>query len=185
MSRQPEEPPTMPEENGAAKGASHADVLHLLKAADSPQERAMLSVMLQMTRALESNTTATEAIAQGFHAHVEEFKMHREEFDKHVKDEIELFAQGRGMQKMLTYSISGLGVVMTIILSMGLYILNGHVEGLVHERKMNDDQEKRLLGLEHKALPSRAEFEDLRNRVFQIETEFKAHEVIVRKGITQ
>jgi hypothetical protein len=172
--------PFMPDKD-SANGAPHADVLHLLKEADTPQERAMLSVMLQMTRALESNTTATEAIAQGFHAHIEEFKSHREEFDKHVRDEVALFAQGKGMQKMLAFSLSGLGMVMTVILSMGLYILNGHVEGLLHERKMNDDQERRLVIIESTPKINRGEFEDLRNRVFKVETQQSNHEEIVKR----
>jgi hypothetical protein len=164
----------MSEANGNGNSAANADILHLLKAAETPQERAMLSVMLQMTRALESNTEATEAIAAGFHAHVEEFKLHREEFDKHVKDEIELFSQGRGMQKMLSWSVSGLGVVMAVIMSMGLYILNGHVAGLIHERDTNVDQEKRLTIIENTPRITRGEFEDLRNRVFKLETRQEA-----------
>jgi hypothetical protein len=172
----------MPETNG---NGNNADILHLLKAAETPQERAMLSVMLQMTRALESNTEATEAIAKGFHAHVEEFKQHREEFDKHVLDEVKLFAQGRGMQKMLAYTVSGLGLVMTVIMSMGLYILNGHVEGLVHERQMNDQQEKRLTILEQTPRISRGEFEDLRNRTFKLETQLLSHEEWVKRGVSK
>jgi|OpeIllAssembly_1097287.scaffolds.fasta_scaffold06196_3 hypothetical protein len=174
----------MSENGNNNNGTPNADILHLLKAAETPQERAMLSVMLQMTRALESNTTATEAIAEGFHAHVEEFKQHREEFDKHVRDEIELFAQGRGMQKMLTYSVSGLGAVMTIILSMGLYILNGHVEGLLHERQMNDQQEKRLTIIEQTPRITRGEFEDLRNRTFMLETLLN-HQDALKRGTTK
>ena len=152
------------------------EIMSLLRDSDNPKDRVMLSVMLQMTRSLESNTAATIAIADGFHAHVQEFQKHREEFDAHVTDELALFNQGRGMQRMLIWSVSGLGLVMTLILSMGLYIVNGHIATLVHERIINEDQEKRITTIENQPKFNRGEFEDLRNRIFKIETEIEVLE---------
>lgn len=145
------------------------EIMRLLGEADSPMQRALISTMLKITRSLEANTEATAAIAKGFREHISEFQTHRNEFEQHVKDELALFNQGRGMQRMLAWSVTGIGVVVTIILSMGLYILNGHVSGLIHERDTNTDQEKRLVIIENTPSISRSEFEDLRNRIFQLE----------------
>lgn len=161
----------MTKETKVPHAQADSDILSLLKDSDNPHERAVLSVMLQMTQALKSNTDATEAIARGFHVHVSEFHNHRLEFESHVKDELQLFAQGRGMQKVLSWAISSIGMVMTVIMAMGLYILNGHVIGSAQERELNTAQEKKLTILEQQPRVLRGEFEDLRNRVFINETQ--------------
>lgn len=153
---------------------TNAAIMALIKDAADPHDRAMLSVMLEITRALESNTLATEAIAKGFHEHITAFNSHRTDFDAHVKEERELFNQGKGMQRVLTWSVSGMGTVMAVIMAMGLYILNGHVDGLNAEHRVNGDQEKRITLIETQPRIMRGEFEDLRNRIFQIEVRLDA-----------
>ena len=136
-------------------------ILDLIKASEDAHERAVLSVMLEMARAVRSTSGISEQLTK----HEMQFEAHRVEFRKHTEREDELFAEGRGMLKTLGYSAAVVTVLFGALVGLVVWILNGQITSISHNNVIDVDHERRLIMLEQKI-----------ERVDELKQELKAHE---------
>ena len=124
------------------------EILELIQRASDEHQKAQLLVLYQLNRNMIHNTNVTVEISQrqkvdeaNLAAHRVAFDEHVRNFDNHVIEERELFAKGMGAWK--AYASVGM-----VVLILGGYILNSHLDRLTKESARNDDQEQRISRLE-------------------------------------
>lgn len=150
------------------------DLTEFLHGAESPRDRALVAVLMQLNRSLHEtnvslheNTRATTELAADFVDHRKEFIEHRKEFADHVTEERSLFAQGAGMYRALTTAVSIGGVLIAAIGALAWYILSNHLGTLGVAVMTNEQQERRLTVVEERQ-------QDVRKRLESLESWLKA-----------
>lgn len=165
--------------DGLLDDAADEEILRLLRDATDPTDKAMLTVLFAIRRdAWKTSHTVEEVVKkidaqdrmaeqhrekliEMIAAHKQEYEAHRKEFLQHAANEEKLMSSGQAAWRVL--SVVGIAVI-----SLGTYIMNGHLSDMRSIQDMNTAQEK-VLNTQDK------EFNMLRNEVRNLSDAFSRH----------
>lgn len=108
----------------------------LIEAEADPRERARLMIMLQISDILIDNVRAVRGMSDELH-------VHRTEFSMHMKKELELINQGKGMWKVFAVVISAIQLLIG-------YSFNNYINDMTDLKQTKVVVERRLDSIEHK-----------------------------------
>jgi hypothetical protein len=123
-------------------------ILEMIRDAATPGERAVLSVMLEISLSLDSNTRATTAIAERLEEHAGEFRDHKKIVDEKMADASNFFSRWGGVHKAFVWVSGGIAMLGGAVVGLSLYVLSGYVDVLKDQVHMNLEQERRIILLE-------------------------------------
>lgn len=131
----------MDSERAIIEMSTDQDIADFLRDASEPRDRALVAVLMQINRNWKE-------LADDFTSHRTEFIDHRKDFNNHVMEERNLFQQGHGMYRALTWAISVGGTLVVLIGMLGAYIGSQYV-GMIAQAVLSDkEHEKRLIVVE-------------------------------------
>ena len=126
------------------------EILRLIRESTDASEKAMLTALFQVNRnSWRTSQVLTELVEQmqehseSLEAQKKEFMVHRGEFIAHMHEEAVLFSKGIGAWRAI--SIVGIAVI-----SLGSYILSGHLGDMKELQTANAAQGKTITDLTHR-----------------------------------
>ena len=120
------------------------EILRLIRESADPTDKAMLTVLFQVNRSSWRTGQVLQELVERIDSHAEtleaqkrEFEAHRSEFTAHMHEEALLFSKGIGAWRAV--SIVGIAVI-----SLGGYVLSGHLGEMKESSQQNQMQEKEI-----------------------------------------